>query len=128
MATRTELTLRLPNSPGALADLCATLTEARIRLLGLELETNGTLRIIVDNPVRAVGTLRGKRHVVAEREVLVAAISNAPGSLAMVLRLVRDAGVNIEYAYAAASTESSSTAVAVLGVDDALRAGAAAGL
>jgi hypothetical protein len=45
-----------------------------------------------------------------------------------VLSLVRDAGVNIEYAYGAASPESASTAFAVLGVDDAMRAGAAAGI
>jgi hypothetical protein len=128
MATRTELTLRLPNSPGALADLCATLADERVRLLALQLETNGTLRLVVDNPVRAAGTLRERHHAVLEREVLIAAIPNEPGSLAMVLRLVGDAGVNVEYAYAAASTESSGTALAVLGVDDALRAGAAAGL
>jgi hypothetical protein len=128
MAIRTELSLRLPNSPGALAQVCAALGDERVRVLALHLESSGVLRLIVDNPVRAAGVLRERRHDVSEKEVAVIVISNAPGSLAAVLSLVRDAGVNIEYAYAATSSETASTAFAVLGVDDAIRAGSAAGI
>ena len=128
MAIRTELTLRLPNSPGALADVCATLAAERVRLLALQLEANGTLHLVVDNPVRAAGTLRERRHTVTENQVIVAAVSNAHGALAATLALLRDTGANVEYAYAAASSEPGETTFLVLGVDDALRAGAAAGL
>jgi hypothetical protein len=128
MAIRTELSLRLPNSPGALAQVCAALGDERVRVLALHLESSGVLRLIVDNPVRAAGVLRERRHDVAEKDVAVIVTSNAPGSLAAVLSLVRDAGVNIEYAYGATSSESAGTAFAVLGVDDAIRAGAAAGI
>ena len=127
MAIRTELNLRLPNSPGALAEVCSTLSGERVRVLALMMESGGTLRLIVDNPVRALGVLRDRRYTLTERDVIVASISNAPGALAPVLALVRDVGVNVEYAYAAASDDSA-MALAVLGVDDALRAGAAAGL
>ena len=128
MAIRTELSLRLPNSPGALARVCSALGDERVRVLALHLESTGVLRLIVDNPVRAAGTLRERRHDVVEKEVAVVVLSNAQGSLASVLSLVRDAGVNIEYAYGAASSESASTALVVLGVDDPMRAGAAAGI
>jgi hypothetical protein len=128
MAIRTELTLRLPNSPGALADVCATLAAERVRLLALQLEANGTLRLVVDNPVRAAGTLRERRHTVTETDVMVTAVSNAHGALAATLGLLRDAGANVEYAYAAASSDSSDTTFLVLGVDDALRASTASGL
>jgi hypothetical protein len=127
MAIRTELNLRLPNSPGALADVCRVLADERVRVLALMLESGGTLRMLVDNPVRALGVLRERRHTVAERNVVVAPISNAPGGLAPILALLRDAGVNVEYAYAAAA-DASTTALAVLGVDDAVRAGTAAGI
>jgi len=127
MAIRTELSLRLPNSPGALAQVCSALGDERVRVLALHLESTGILRLIVDNPVRATGTLRERRHEVVEKEVAVVVLSNAPGSLASVLSLVRDAGVNIEYVYGA-SSESASTAFVVLGVDDPMRAGAAAGI
>ena len=43
------------------------------------------------------------------------------------LRMVSDAGINIEYAYGGGS-EGSPTATIVLGVDDAERASAAAGV
>ena len=128
MAIRTELSLRLPNSPGALERVCAALSDERVRVLALHLESTGVLRLIVDNPVRAAGTLRERRHEVVEQEVAVVVLSNAPGSLASVLSLVREAGINIEYAYGAASSESAGTALVVLGVDDPIRAGAAAGI
>ena len=41
MAIRTELTLRLPNSPGALADVCAALAAERVRLLARPFTAEG---------------------------------------------------------------------------------------
>lgn len=127
MAIRTELNLKLPNSPGALNDVCRVLAEERVRIHALMLEQGGTLRLVVDNPVRAAGALRERRHAIDERDVVVASLSNAPGALVPVLALVRDAGVNVEYAYSAAP-ESPQTAIVVLGVNDAARASMAAGL
>jgi len=127
MAIRTELNLRLPNSPGALNDVCRVLADERVRVHALMLETGGTLRLLVDNPVRAMGVLRDRRHVVDARDVLVTPLPNTPGGLAPVLTLAREAGINIEYAYAA-GPESSQTSVLVIGVDDAARAAMSAGL
>ena len=127
MAIRTELNLRLPNSPGALSEVCRVLADERVRILALMLEPTGTLRLLVDNPVRAAGALRERRHVVEERNVLAVPMPNAPGGLAPVLALARDAGINLEYAYASAP-EAGQTAVVVLGVDDAARASMSAGL
>ena len=68
--------------------MCAALGDERVRVLALHLESTGVLRLIVDNPVRATGTLRERRHEVVEKEVAVVVLSNAPGSLASVLSLV----------------------------------------
>jgi|SRR5581483_5629617 hypothetical protein len=127
MAIRTELNLRLPNSPGALAGVCALLADERVNILAMALEGTGHLRLLVDNHVHGAAVLRDHHYQVAEREVILLASSNTPGALASVLRLVRDAGINVEYAYGGAS-ESSATAAIVLGVDDAVRAAAAAGV
>ena len=127
MAIRTELNLRLPNSPGALAGICALLSNERVNIIALALEGMGQLRLVVDNHVHAAATLRDHHHQVTERDVIVVSTSNAPGSLAPTLRLVADAGVNVEYAYAGAP-DGSATAAIVLGVDDAVRAAAAAGV
>ena len=127
MAIRIELNLRLPNAPGALAGVCSLLSAERVNILAIALEGAGHLRLIVDNHVHGAAVLREHHHQVTERDVILLAISNAPGALAPTLRLVSDAGVNVEYAYGGAS-DLSPTASIVLGVDDAQRAAAAAGV
>jgi hypothetical protein len=83
--------------------------------------------MVVDNHVHAGAVLREHHHQVTERDVIVLSIPNGPGSLAPTLRLVADAGVNVEYAYGS-GPDGSPTAAIVLGVDDAQRAAAAAGV
>jgi hypothetical protein len=127
MAIRTELNLRLANSPGALAGVCGLLSAERVNILAMALEGAGLLHLVVDNHVHGAAVLREHHHQVTERDVILVAISNAPGSLAPALRLIGDAGVNVEYAYAGGS-DMSATAAIVLGVDNAQRAAAAAGV
>jgi hypothetical protein len=127
MAIRTELSLRLPNSPGALAGVCRLMADERVNVLALSLEAGGQLRMVVDNHVHAAATLREHHHQVTERDVLVAAVPHSAGALAPALRLISDAKVNVEYAYGGAG-ESGRTATIVLGVPHVLDASAAAGI
>jgi hypothetical protein len=124
---RIELSLRLPNTPGALAGVCQLLSDERVNILAMTLEPTGQLRLVVDNHVHAAGVLREHHHQVTERDVIVTSVPNAPGALAPALRLVADANVNVEYAYSGAA-ETSAMASVVLGVDNAQRAAAAAGI
>ena len=126
MAIHTELNLRLPNSPGALANVCRLLGDERVNVLAMALESGGQLRLLVDNHTHGAAVLREHHHQVVEREVIVTSVPNAAGALAPALRLVATAGVNIEYAYSGAVTHQ--TALVVLGVDDAMRAASAAGV
>jgi len=119
-----ELSLRLPNSPGALAAVCRELAVERIQILALSLETGGTLRLIVDNHVRALGVLKARHHSLTSRDVVVASVTDAE-MLAATLDLVAASGVNVEYSYLGAGSVGP---VAVLGVDNAQRAAAAAGV
>ena len=127
MAIRTELNLRVPNSPGTLAGLCRVLADERVNIVAISVEPNGQLRLVVDNHVRAASILRDRHYQVTERQVVFVPIANGPGALAPVLALAAQAGINIEYAYASAADGNPSTAI-VLGVEDASRASAAAGL
>ena len=124
---RIELSLHLANSPGALAGVCRLLSDERVNVQAMGMETGGPLRLIVDNHVHAAAVLRDHHHQVSERSVIVTAVPNTPGALAPALRMVSDAGINIEYAYGGGS-EGSPTATIVIGVDDAERASAAAGV
>ena len=124
---RIEISLRLPNTPGALAGVTRLLSDEHINVLAMSLGTGGELRLLVDNHVHAAATLREHHHQVAERDVIVTAVPNTQGALAPTLRLVSDANVNIEYAYGGGG-DSGPTALLVLGVENAQRAAAAAGV
>ena len=124
---RTELSLRLPNTPGALAGVCRLLSDERVNIAAMSLESGGQLRMVVDNHVHGGAVLREHHHQVTERDVIVTTIPNAPGALAPALRLVSAANVNVEYAYGGADSGAAMAAV-VLGVEDAQRAAAAAGV
>jgi hypothetical protein len=124
---RTELNLRLPNSPGALGGVCRLLSDERVNIVALALEAGGHLRMVVDNHVHAAAVLREHHHQVTERDVILMTVPNTPGALAPALKLVSDANVNINYAYAGA-TETANIAAVIVGVEDAQRAAAAAGV
>ena len=84
------------NSPGALAGVWRVLSEGRVSVTAMTLETSGHLRMVVDNHVLAAGALLEHHHQVTEHDVLVLPISNGPGAFAPILKLMADAGVNIE--------------------------------
>ena len=127
MPTRTELNLRLPNSPGALGGVCRLLSDERVNILAMTVETGGQLRMVVDNHVHAAAVLRDHHHEVAERDVLVMAGANTPGALAPALRLIKDADINVEYAYSGVG-ETGNSASIVIGVEHVLKASSVAGV
>ena len=127
MAIRTELSLQLTNSAGALAAVCRFLSEQRINVVAMSLESSGKLHLVVDNHVGAGGALRQHHYQVAERDVLVTSLSHGPGAIQPLLQRIGDAGVHVEYFYGAAA-ESSDIAIAVIAVDQPMRASAAAGI
>ncbi|HIE95024.1 MAG TPA: hypothetical protein EYQ83_19975 [Acidobacteria bacterium] len=127
MAIRTELTLRLENTPGALARLCDRLAAEKVNLLALNLESGGVLHLVPDNPVHAAGLLRNHEYAVDEQEVLYVSMPNSPGAISATTRMLCNAGININYAFASAVSEHDMT-VLVVAVDDAQRAATAAGM
>jgi hypothetical protein len=127
MPVRSEIRLRLPNSPGALSRVLRTLADERVQVLALSLEASGQLRLIVDSHARAAAALQAAHHRTSEALVLVTAVPHAAGGAAPLLRQVADSGINVEYAYAAGS-EGGATALLVMGVDDPVRAAHVTGL
>jgi hypothetical protein len=124
---RVELSLRLPNTPGALAGVTRLLSNERVNILAIALDSGGQLRFVVDNHVHGGAVLREHHHQVTEHEVIVTSIPNVPGALAPALKLVADANVNIDYMYGGGA-DTGPSALIVLGVQDAMRAAAAAGV
>jgi hypothetical protein len=127
MAIQRELTLKLPNSPGALSRVAQVLGNERINVLAMSIDASGTLRMVLDNPLHAAGTLRDQHYQVEERDVLYATLPNEAGSLGQVASMLSDAGINVDYAYASGIDRMPMVAV-VIGVTDVQRASAATGI
>jgi len=127
MAIQRELTVRLANSPGTLGRVAQVLGDERINMLAMSVDPTGALRMVVDNPLHAAGSLREQHYQVEERDVLYATMPNEPGSLGKVVKMLAEAGINLDYAYASGIDRMPMVAV-VLGVADAQRASAATGI
>jgi hypothetical protein len=127
MAIRTELTLRLQNTPGAVGRICQYLSEDRINILAMQLEHNGLMRLLVDNPLHAAELLRERKIQVDTREVIYTIVPNDAGVLGRTAKLLADAGVNVEYLYSTV-VEGHTMAAVVVGVPDAVKASSLAGL
>lgn len=127
MAIRTEISLRLRNSPGELGRVCRHLAAERINVLALSLEAGGTLRLVADNPLHAAGVLEDREYAVDRRDVLFIQAPNDPGALEKAAGMLAGAGVNVEYLYASAFEDDPMAAI-VAGVEDPQRAAAATGL
>lgn len=124
---KTELTLRLQNSPGALARVCDLLAGESINISAMMLDPAGAMRVIVDNPTHAAGLLRERHYDVTERPVLFVQLGHRAGTFASVARMLAASGINLDYAYATVPDNQQNAAI-VVGVPDAMRAASAAGL
>jgi hypothetical protein len=63
-------------------------------------DKRGTIRMVVDKPAAAKRVFAEHRWETTEEEVLIVAIPDKPGSLGRIAHKLREASVNIEYAYA----------------------------
>lgn len=100
----TNLTIRLANQPGTLAEAADVLGRAGTNIEGASgyvCETGqGVFNVLVTDAVQATRALIDAGFdIQAERTVVVAAVENAPGGGARVLRRVAQAGVNIDLLY-----------------------------
>lgn len=106
MEVTTQLALFLNNRPGALARVCAALSDAGINILAFSMSDtvdHTVLRMVVSDPQRALGLFEERGALVVESEVLLIHGNNRPGSLAEIARRLSAARINIEYAYSATS-------------------------
>lgn len=126
METVTQITVILPNRPGALADLLGVLEEQAINVVAMclvDTAEHGLARLVVDDPPRLRQALEACGIPFGESRAASVALPNVPGTLGKVARKLAKAKVNIDYAYASASDAAS--AQVILGVSDFAKAAAA---
>jgi len=69
---------------------------------------HAVVRLVVNEPDKAMHVLGDAGMLVVETDVLVAEVPNVPGALAGIARRLADSEVNIEYAYCTASARHDS--------------------
>ncbi|MBU4555722.1 MAG: ACT domain-containing protein [Actinobacteria bacterium] len=114
-----QLSVFIENKAGRVSEVTDILGEASVNIRGFSVSDTaefGILRLIVDKPEVGMASLRHAGFTVKENEVICIDLPDKPGGLASVLKIVSDAGVNIEYVYSLIST------YVVINVGDADRA------
>ncbi len=99
-----DLTIRLANKPGALAEMGEALGRAGVSIEGgggFTVGEAGIMHFLFEDGNAAMAALMAARIEVLEvRDVLVQRLrQDTPGQLGMIARQMADAGVNIEVVY-----------------------------
>ena len=98
-----QLSVFVQNEPGRLAEIAGIIAESGIDIRALSLADTtdfGILRIIVDNPDKALELLKSRGLSVKRTLVIAVAIDDFPGGFAKAVKTLSDAGVSVEYSYA----------------------------
>ncbi len=102
-----QLSVFIANEAGRVSEVTGLLGENGINIRGFSVSDTadyGILRLVVDKPDEALDTLKKAGFTVRENPVICIDLPDRPGGLASVLKIVADAGVNIEYVYSLVST------------------------
>ncbi|MFZ2448606.1 MAG: ACT domain-containing protein [Syntrophobacteraceae bacterium] len=98
-----QISVFLENKAGRLAEVTRILAEARINIRALSLADTsdfGILRLIVNDNEKAKSELKAHGFTVGKTDVVAVEVSDQPGGLHHILRILQKADVNVEYMYA----------------------------
>ncbi|MFL5822139.1 MAG: ACT domain-containing protein [Solirubrobacteraceae bacterium] len=100
-----DLVIDIENSPGALADVAAAVSDAGVNIAAATCIGSGEraeLHILVPHPEAARHSLAISHLAVSrEREVVVVDVEDRPGVLADLTRRIARAGINLDLVYVA---------------------------
>src|SRR6202047_4027136 len=98
-----QLTVWVENRPGMLGEVGSALGVKQVNILAFMAtvaENQGLIRMIVDKRAVAKRVFAEHHWETFEEEVLEVALPDKPGSLGRIAHKLREASVNIDYAYA----------------------------
>ncbi|NLM38073.1 MAG: ACT domain-containing protein [Firmicutes bacterium] len=119
-----QISVFLENKSGRLAQVTKILGDNRINIRALAIADTadyGILRLIVNDPAKAVAVLRAEGLTVRETEVIAVEVPDQPGGLAAVLQELDAKGINIEYMYAFVG-KTAANAIVIFRVEETDRA------
>lgn len=99
---RRQLTVALPNRPGALAEICEVFRTVAVNIDAISVIDNveqGMVRLLTSEPNHARAALQERGFYVVEADVLEVEVPNRIGVLGDLTRSLATANINIDYAY-----------------------------
>ncbi len=99
----TQVSVFVENKPGHLQNVLKILGDEKINIITLTIaETSdfGIMRLIVNDPDKAVGALKKQSITCSTTDVLALEIDDTPGSLYKAIETFAKMNLNIEYMYA----------------------------
>jgi len=96
----------MENKPGRLLSLCSTLAGSSVNIFAMSVHDtvdHAIVRLVVDNPTKALLILEEQGLYIVTQDVLVLQIENASGIISDIAKKLYHADINIEYAYCTAT-------------------------
>lgn len=128
-----QISVFVENKKGRLAKITDVLGEGGVDLIALSIAdtTNfGIMRCIVSDPEKAIELLKSHGFTASTTDVIVAEVTDQPGGLAKVLRLLDEAQISVEYLYSFVRTPNENALILfrVEDIDTATKALASGGV
>lgn len=102
-----QLSVFIENKAGRVSEVTDVLGQSRVNIRGFSVSDTadyGIVRLVVDDPAAGEKVLTEAGFTVKMSDVLCINLPDQPGGLAGVLKVVSEAGVNVEYVYSLIST------------------------
>lgn len=115
-----QLSIFVENKPGRLCTITRILEENDIDIRALSIADTrdfGILRLIVNDPDKAVNVLKGADCTVSLTNVIAVGIEDKPGGLASAMDILYKNNISVEYMYAFIS-KTDETAFVILRVEN----------
>lgn len=115
-----QLSIFIENRHGRMAAITELLASNNIDIRALSIADTtdyGILRLIVNRPEEALKVLKADGITVSITKVIAIAIPDSPGGLSMAIKVLSEAGIEIEYMYAFLNPKKD-TAFVIIRVED----------
>ena len=115
-----QIAVFLENKKGRLADVTDILAKDGINIRALSLAETadfGILRLIVNDPDKAIDILKDNNFVAQATEVIAVEVKDEPGGLHKILSILSNNDISIEYMYAFVE-KNADNAIVVFKIDE----------
>ena len=97
-----QISVFVENQPGSMMNVTNVLTEAHVNIRAIstfDTPEFGIMRLVVDDPVRAIDSLTSIGFVNRGSDVIGAELKDEKGNLNQMLKILADGQINVNYIY-----------------------------